>query len=188
MGDGSDIEGLVARKLQQLHTDRGRTLTHLAELTGISVAHLSRFERGERQPSIGSLLQLARTYGISIGKLAADQPDEDYDLVRAGHGVAHENSEGRYEVRATLAVVGLEPPPGTKTGAAHHTGEEWRHLRRGAVVLLPGDEEIALKAGDSIQLDSGRTHRPHNTSTRAARVLASTTSAVHHPVSGPDHP
>ncbi|MEV8611738.1 cupin domain-containing protein [Amycolatopsis sp. NPDC051373] len=193
MGDDSDIDRLVARKLQQLRTDRGLTLTHLAELTGISVAHLSRLERGERQPSIGSLLQLARTYGISIGKLVADQPDEDYHLVRAGHGVAHENAEGRYEVlsgpRATIAVVELELPPGTETGAVHHTGEEWLHVRAGAVVLLLGAEEIALKAGDSIQFDSGRTHRLHNTSARAARVLiASTASAVHHPVSGSEQP
>ncbi|WP_326565205.1 cupin domain-containing protein [Amycolatopsis rhabdoformis] len=192
MGDDNEIDRLIARKLQQLRTDRGLTLTHLAELTGISVAHLSRLERGERQPSIGSLLQLARTYGISIGKLVSDQPDEEYHLVRAGQAVAHETAEGRYEVlsgpRATIAVVGLELPPGTKTGAVHHTGEEWLHVRSGAVVLHLGDEELALKSGDSVQFDSGRTHRVHNASARAARVLiASTAAAVHHPVTGAEN-
>ncbi|MFF4594314.1 helix-turn-helix domain-containing protein [Amycolatopsis sp. NPDC001319] len=63
MGD-SDIDRLVARKLQQLRTDRGLTLTHLAELTGI--AQLSRLERREPRPSIGSP-QVARTDGTSIG-------------------------------------------------------------------------------------------------------------------------
>ncbi|MEV4603267.1 cupin domain-containing protein [Amycolatopsis sp. NPDC049253] len=91
--------------------------------------------------------------------------------------------------RAASAVVGLAPPPGRRTGAVHHTGEEWLHVRSGAVVLLLGDEEIALNGGDSVRFDSGSTHRLHNTSARAARVLiCSTASAVHHPVSGSDHP
>jgi DNA-binding XRE family transcriptional regulator len=56
----TDVDVWVARRLKELRGERGITLTALAEQTGISAAHLSRLEKGERQPSIGSLLQIAR--------------------------------------------------------------------------------------------------------------------------------
>ncbi|WP_432846413.1 helix-turn-helix domain-containing protein [Amycolatopsis sp. CA-161197] len=251
MGD-DDIGRPVARKLQQGRADRGLTLTHLAELTGI--AQLSRLERREPRPSIGSPqvartdgasigslpqlaptdgasigsplqiaptdaisigspLQLARTYGTSIGKLVADQPGEEYHLVRAGQGVAHENAEGRDEVlsgpRATIAVVRLELVPGTETGAVHHAGERRRHVRDGARSRAPRRWRSSPAApsgstsGRTHRLHkttrrsrsgpaappsstSGRTHRLHNPSARATRVGVA--FVVHHSVCGSGHP
>jgi transcriptional regulator with XRE-family HTH domain len=56
MAEDADIDRQVAARLRQIRLDRGLTLARLAEVTGLSAAHLSRIETGERQPSVGSLL------------------------------------------------------------------------------------------------------------------------------------
>lgn len=189
MSDDGELDRLVAGRLRQVRLDRGLTLTQLAQLTGISVAHLSRIEKGERQPSVGSLLQLARAYGLSIGALVDDLPERDYHLVRAGEATVHDSGDARYEVlsgpHSAIAVVTLELPPGAGTGEAHHTGEEWLHALTGGVVLHLGDHTIPLKTGDSVQFDSSVVHSLHNPAKRPVRTLiASSSSAARHPVTG----
>jgi transcriptional regulator with XRE-family HTH domain len=186
---GEDIDRLVADRLRQVRLDRGLTLTQLAQLTGISIAHLSRIEKGERQPSIGSLLQLARAYGVSIGALVDDLPERDYHLVRAGEAAVHQSGDARYEVlsgpHAGIAVVTVELPPGASTADAHHVGEEWLHAVVGSLLVRMGDNEIVLKPGDSLQFDSAVVHSLHNPSKRAVRALiASSSTSARHPVSG----
>jgi transcriptional regulator with XRE-family HTH domain len=189
MAEDADIDRLVAGRLRQVRQDRGLTLTQLAQATGISIAHLSRIEKGERQPSIGSLLQLARAYGTSIGALVENLPEQDYHLVRAGQAAVHESGEGRYEVlsgpHVTMAVVRLELPAGAKTDDAHHTGEEWLHALAGPVLLRLGEHEIALETGDSVQFDSSIVHSLHNRGDQAVRALiASSASSARHQVTG----
>lgn len=186
---GEDIDRLVADRLRQVRLDRGLTLTQLGQLTGISITHLSRIEKGERQPSIGSLLQLARAYGVSIGTLVEDLPEQEYHLVRAGEATVHESGDARYEVlsgpHAGVAVVTVELPAGASTAEANHTGEEWLHALAGSVLVRLGDNEIVLKPGDSLQFDSAVAHSLHNTSKRAVRALiASSSTPARHPVSG----
>lgn len=65
--DHDDPEKRVSARLRELRRERGLTLTTLAEWTGISAAHLSRMEKGGRQPSIGSLIQLARACAYRWG-------------------------------------------------------------------------------------------------------------------------
>src|SRR5271163_4900147 len=48
---------------------RGLTLEQAAELSGISISHLSRLESSERQPSVASLLALSAAFGVPVGAL-----------------------------------------------------------------------------------------------------------------------
>jgi transcriptional regulator with XRE-family HTH domain len=56
----------LASCLRDLREVRGLTLADAVERAGdgLSLSGLSRLERGDRSPSIGSLRQLARAYGI----------------------------------------------------------------------------------------------------------------------------
>jgi transcriptional regulator with XRE-family HTH domain len=51
------------------------TLEDLAEASGTSVAHLSRLESGERQPSLDGLLRLAFGLGVPFDELF-EEPEE----------------------------------------------------------------------------------------------------------------
>jgi transcriptional regulator with XRE-family HTH domain len=185
----ADIDLWVARRLKQLRAERGITLTALAEQTGISAAHLSRLEKGDRQPSIGSLLQISRVYGVSVSELVQDQDEEEYHLVRAGEATRHPGQDGVYTVLsgsgAAIAVVRVELPGGRRTKEAKHIGEEWLHVLSGVIELALAGQEIRLSAGDSVHFDSGRPHRLTNTSEDSATVLIASTAAtmpMHHPV------
>jgi transcriptional regulator with XRE-family HTH domain len=188
MTNDADIDRLVASRLRQVRLDHGLTLAQLALVTGLSAAHLSRIETGERQPSIGTLLQLARAYGTSIGALVDDLPEQDYHLVRAGTATVHETGAGRYEVlsgpRATIGVVTLELPVGGRTEDAHHTGEEWLHALTGTLLARLGEHEVILRTGDSIQFDSLIVHSLHNSGDDPVRALIASTSSARHQVTG----
>ncbi|MEK8174307.1 helix-turn-helix transcriptional regulator [Streptomyces sp. M19] len=68
------LERLIGQRLLAARNRVRWTLAEAAESVGVSVAHLSRLERGERQPSVGVLMQLARTYGVPLGQLVGRSP------------------------------------------------------------------------------------------------------------------
>lgn len=45
------------------------TLDTLAKLSGISKGHLSKIERGEREPKISTLIQIALALKVDLNKL-----------------------------------------------------------------------------------------------------------------------
>src|SRR5215470_8069522 len=122
--DSQDADLLVARRLHALRHERGVTLTALAAQTGFSAAHLSRLEKGERQPSIAALLHLARVYGVPVSTLVDDQDGDSYHVVRSADAVTHHGNDGTYTIlsgaRAALAVVRLELPAARHSDIARH--------------------------------------------------------------------
>jgi transcriptional regulator with XRE-family HTH domain len=193
MARETELDAWVGHRLKELRSERRITLTTLSEQTGISVAHLSRLEKGHRQPSISSLLQIARVYGVSISGLIQEQALEDYHLVRAADAVERNGQDGRYTVlsgpESTIAAIRVELEAGKNTSDAKHVGEEWLHVLAGEVVFRLAGNDISLSAGDSIQFDSSQVHRLTNKSELPATVLVASTAAttpMHHPVPSPE--
>lgn len=192
MPSENDADLMVARRLKELRDERGITLAVLAEQTGISTAHLSRLEKGLRQPSIGALLQIARVYGVSISELVQEDDQDDYHVVRGEAAVQRHGQDGRYTVLSgpleTMAVVRVELEAGKRTKAAKHVGEEWLHVLEGAVTLNLAGTILELTSGDSVHFDSSRTHILINTGGGTASVLIVSSAAtvpMRHPVPGP---
>ena len=74
----SPMEAEIARvgtRLRRLRAERGWRLEDLAERTGFLRVCLSRLERGERQPSLGTLSGVARAYGVSFSSLFEPEPE-----------------------------------------------------------------------------------------------------------------
>jgi transcriptional regulator with XRE-family HTH domain len=189
VADDTDIDQWVARRLRELRRERGITLNALSELVGISAPHLSRLEKGERQPSIGALLQIARVYGVSVSHLVEEHDESDYYYLPAEDAVGHAGQDGRYTVlsgpRATISVVRVELAGGKPTKDARHAGEEWLHVLSGPVTLVLSGEKLGLDLGDSVHFDSARPHRLVAESGGSATVLICSTAAtapMHHPV------
>ena len=189
MAHDTDIDRWVAIRLKALREQRGLTLTALATLAGYSAAHMSRLEQGERQPSIGVLLQLARVYGLSVSQLLDEHQDEAYHVVRSDEGASIDGPQGRYRIlsgpSAAIAAVELTLPAGAETAEAHHGGEEWLHVKAGSIRLAFPKDEISLRANDSVHFDSSIPHRLVNPFRRPATVLVvSSAVAKHHPLPG----
>lgn len=191
MGSESDVDRWVARRLGELRKERRLTLAALAERTGISAAHLSRLEKGERQPSIGALLQLARAYGLSLSRLVEDDEPDSYRVARGDTAPVRAGRAGTYQVLSgtggAVSVLRVEFAPGTHPGAVPGGGEEWLYVLSGSVTVVLDDEgaavagpgadgthRITLAAGDALHFDPSRPHHVVNESAEPVPVLVVT--------------
>ena len=62
-------------RLRAAREARGLTLDQMSAATGVSKAHLSRLESGERQPSVGILVELAAALGTRVGALFGEDAE-----------------------------------------------------------------------------------------------------------------
>lgn len=161
----TDLE--TAGHLRSARERAGMTLTQAAAISNLSVTHLSRLERGLRQPSIGVMRQLAASYGIGIGELVGESAQTASKIMR------------RNDFRRVVETEGARPYT-TLTGLAGHTGlgvvrmtisdtaepierrqhydEEFLYIESGTLVLDLNGQAITLEAGDSIHFDARIPH------------------------------
>lgn len=60
-----DMRKLVGKNLERARRDKGLTQEELAARSGFSQQYLSGLERGERNPTLVTLYELAQALGIS---------------------------------------------------------------------------------------------------------------------------
>src|SRR4051812_5055137 len=110
MSPADETMPAVAVRLRELRRRAGLTLEAAARTAGLSPAHLSRLETGQRQPSLPLLLTLARAFGTTVSELLGE--------TTPGHGAV---------------VRGAEAPPGRTGGwtywQAGTTGRGMQALR-----------------------------------------------------------
>ncbi|MGW2559227.1 helix-turn-helix domain-containing protein [Streptomyces sp. NPDC001514] len=154
----------VAPRLRELRRRRGLTLEAAAQRAGLSPAHLSRLETGNRQPSLPMLLALARTYGTTVSELLGELPPERDPIIRGGRmgpaeadGWTYRQAGGRGRAMQALRV---RVPYGTQGDLVRvHPGEEWLYVLDGRLRLGLGDTVHELEPGDSAHFDSLTPHR-----------------------------
>ncbi len=56
-------------RLKKLRADRGMTQEALAEKAGISRVYLARLETGKQDPTLTTLLKLAKALKVKVGEL-----------------------------------------------------------------------------------------------------------------------
>ncbi|MEU4895664.1 XRE family transcriptional regulator [Streptomyces sp. NPDC044780] len=181
--EATETEKLIAERLSGARRRTGWTLAEVAPAVGVSVTHLSRLERGDRQPSIGVLIQLARMYGTSVGQLVGEEPEAACRIFRRGAATPIEGPDGRYRYAAVsgtsgpnmLEAICLELSGRSPTGrAAEHPGEEWLFVHSGDVRLEVASATYDLAPGDAAHFDARQPHLLHNAGPNAATVFVIT--------------
>lgn len=161
---------LVAPRLRELRRESGLTLEAAAARVGLSPAHLSRLETGQRQPSLPMLLALARAYGTTVSQLLGETPVDREPVVRAARMEPVEAGGWTYW-QAGAPGRAMQPlrvhVPGSRRreeapqeGLVRvHPGEEWLYVLKGELRLALGDAVHVLVPGDSAHFDSLTPHR-----------------------------
>lgn len=154
----------VAPHLRALRRRAGLTLEAAARDAGLSPAHLSRLETGQRQPSLPMLLSLARVYGTTVSELLGETTADQDTVLRAadteptvagGWTYRQAGSPGR-----GMQALRVEVPHGSQSGIVRvHPGEEWLYVLKGRLLLRLGDALHRLAPGDSAHFDSLTPHR-----------------------------
>ncbi|MFF9163782.1 helix-turn-helix domain-containing protein [Streptomyces longwoodensis] len=161
---GADDLTAVAPQLRNLRRRAGLTLEAAARSAGLSPAHLSRLETGQRQPSLPMLLALARIYGTTVAELLGESVADRDAVVRAGD-MEPTRAGGWTYWQAGAAGRGMQAlrvhvPYGSQGDIVRvHPGEEWLHVLRGRLRLRLGDSAHLLGPGDGAHFDSLTPHR-----------------------------
>ena len=149
----------VGPRLKQLRTQRGVTLTALAEATGISKSTLSRLETGQRRASLELLLPLAQAYRVPLDDLVG-APEVGDPRIRLKPRRVH----GRTVLPLTRQPGGLQawkivvPAGKTEPQPKSHEGHEWLYVLSGRMRLILGEHDLVLAAGEVAEFD---TRVPH---------------------------
>jgi transcriptional regulator with XRE-family HTH domain len=138
---------------------RKLTLGEVAELSGLSKGHISRFERGEKSLSIAALMRLSQALNTSVATLLGERIDnEAIHLVRGTDrkirkvkekGVAYQFARlsGRERAAPVEAFVVEVSNTSTMNRAAHHAGEEIFFVLDGEIELELTDRTFRLAKG-----------------------------------------
>jgi transcriptional regulator with XRE-family HTH domain len=154
----------VAPHLRELRRHSGFTLEAAARRAGLSPAHLSRLETGQRQPSLPMLLGLARIYGTTVSEVLGESTGDRDAVLRAGEMSAREADGWTYRQaggsgRAMQALRVHVPHAAQQDLVRVHPGEEWLYVLEGRLRLVLGESVHLLDAGDSAHFDSLTPHR-----------------------------
>ena len=169
---------VIARRLAAARRDLGWTLAQAAAEADLSVAHLSRLEKGTRQPSIGLLIQLSRAYRLSLGQLVGEAPRTANHVIRHDQMQVHDSPDGSYGTLSgiignhLLEALRLDLPPNASTSkGSRHAGEEWLFVLSGSVRFVQGDTVADLDPNDAVHLDAQVPHHLCNVTDATASVL-----------------
>jgi transcriptional regulator with XRE-family HTH domain len=180
-------------RLAALRLLSGLSLEDVAASSGLTKSYLSKLERGLSQPSIATVLKLAKTFGISSGKLLGDVPEPDeISVVRKHERLPFSRSEGRegyaYEAIApqhadkSMTPFIMRPPTTTDEGMelVTHAGEEFIFVISGEMEVVFPNRKHTLGAGDSVYFAASIPHRARS----VGKVPAEALVVVSVPVAG----
>ena len=165
--NSAEEQSSIGPRFRKLRLQRGESLATVANTVGVSIGFLSNLERSQSGASISIMRKLAQYYGLNILDLF-NPIDGTGPLVRPKDRKSLEGGPGVQMELLASGKITMEPhlfrvASGAGSGESYsHDGEEFLHLVRGRLVILLGEEEFQLRAGDSFYFTSKTPHRWHN--------------------------
>ncbi|MGW4396163.1 helix-turn-helix domain-containing protein [Amycolatopsis nivea] len=160
--EAEEAEQRITRRLRELRLERGLTLDKVAAAADLTPGYLSRVESGQRVPSLGTLVVIARALDVSVADLVAAE-ERRSPIVKREDAVTYGTrgasmthlSPPSSALEATLVTLrGKSVPP----RPTQHRGEEWLHVVSGQLELTLAGETHLLAAGDSAQFPGSTDH------------------------------
>lgn len=175
-------------RLRQRRKALKLTLKDVADQADFSVGFISQIERGITVPSLTSLVAVCRVLKVEVGtflnspKVAT--PFTRHDQRRAYALAGSVDSNVSYE-RLSASFPGsvlrstvVHTPPGHRSEAMTHEGEEIFFILQGALTIEIDGEETVLETGDSAHFLSGLTHLTWNHTGEPTVILHTCTMDV----------
>ncbi len=161
----------IGARLRMARLARNLTLDDVASTVGISQGYISRLERDQVSPSVGTLVSICDTVGLRMGELF-DAPSTD--VVRAGEGSAiNFGGEGASELLLTpssepnVQVIHSVIDPGGSAGPELYSLDcdvEFAYIVSGTLDIVVGDTAVTLGQGDAMTFRGRDPHRWLNAS------------------------
>lgn len=163
-GDGS-IRGTLAANLKSARARRGVSLSETARLSGLSKATVSQLEAGAGNPTIETVLRLARALGEPMSGLLEQPSGDGLTVVRGadtevlrGEGVDL-RPLGRIENSGLICeIYDQRVLPGGRQESLGHAGTEHTVVQSGRLDVSVNGRRVTLGPGDYIAFDARIPH------------------------------
>ncbi len=189
MEEKKDFEEIrVGEKIKALREQKGLSLKDVADLTGFSTALLSQMENHLVSPSLGTIIKLARSFGVKVGDFLGETQGEPFTIVRKDerknvsrfaskegvkYGYSYESLGFEKKDRHMEPfIVTLEPATVKTSKTSVHEGEEFIFVLEGEMEVILGNHTDVLYPGDSIYYDSTIPHRVQCHQDKGTKILA----------------
>jgi Predicted transcriptional regulators len=168
-----DLADIVGRNLRRLRTQRGYSLSRLAEASGVSRAMLGQIELGRSVPSIGVLWKVARALDVRFAAFTVDARADGASVIRAASAKILMSQDGTFAstalfpadvhrrvefYRLRLAGGGIEAAPAHPVGTIENLV-----VQQGAIEIDVDDKRYWLATGDAILFEADVAHTYRNT-------------------------
>jgi transcriptional regulator with XRE-family HTH domain len=188
------------RRLRDLRTERGWTLSEVAQKSGLAISTISKVERGVMSLTYDRLALLASGLGVDMATFFSKDGQNfepgSFAIARSGEFERQETKNYVYEMLfPSLWHKSMTPMMGTLK--AHdvldfdafvsHPGQEFLMVLDGTITVhLQGKDPVRLNEGDSIYFDSTRGHLYASAGDQDARILVvCTDTEIGEALSGP---
>lgn len=172
----------IGATLARERTIRGFTIEELAKRASVSTGLLSELMRGIGNPSLRTLVNLAKALNVPLGAFFGPSGDNDF--------VVHQHTRRRLmlaepsltyqllvpDLAGSLSMLYIELPPrlSTEEHPFSHVGEEAFLVLSGCVEAHIGERVFELKVEDSIRFNSSLSHW-YRTGDEEVRIVAAMT-------------
>ncbi|VEN72931.1 XRE family transcriptional regulator [Candidatus Desulfarcum epimagneticum] len=166
----------VGKRIKKIRTEKSISFERLANDTGFSVEYLKRMEKGEETPSVGALLQIARSLEMDSAEFLRSQENRQENRVREyamrTDNYAYKTLTPGAENKHLKSFLVEVDPMRDHTGLNYqHEGEEFAYLLSGSVEIIVGENVNRLEAGESLHFNSGIRHQLKNVGDEKAELL-----------------
>lgn len=161
----------IGDNLKRLRAERGLSLDALAKASGVSKSRLGQIERGEANPSVGTVWQIAGALRVEFSALVTP-PRAASALARSAEIEPVVADEGRYRTFPLFpfdAALGFEVflselEPGGHLHAEPHPDGTWETLvmAAGSLAVEVAGEEHVLWPGDAVRFRADAPHEYRN--------------------------
>lgn len=163
----NDVNVVIGANLKKLREERGYSLTKLAEIVEVSKSMLAQIEKGETNPSVGTIWKIANGLRVSFTSLLSE---ENYPIkvVRKEELKSLYQEDRKYSIhpyfpydknkRFEIYSVDLSAKA-KHYSEAHVKGvEEYFIVTEGSIEVLIGKEKIQLNENDAVTFIADSEH------------------------------
>lgn len=175
-----ELSQIVADNQRRLRSERGLSLEALARISDVSKTRLSQIERGEANPSMATLWQIANALGVVFSELVTPHEPESH-LRRREDAPPVTTDDGRcrtYMLFPFESTYGFEyyasefDPDGTVAAEPHPAGtQETITMMRGELQISTSAETVTLRPGDVFRFLADQEHVYTNMGPEQAEFL-----------------
>ncbi len=179
----------IGKVIAEMRRSRGHSLDRLAELSGISKSMLSKIERNETNPTLGTVWRLASTFQIGIEQLVgADSTETPLQHRRPNEIPTLKSADGGCTIRILSPVdlagvvewYDIVAEPHSSLESRPHGPGAVEHLVviEGAFTIDSGQRSIQVNVGDTASYPADVPHALRNLHEKPARALVLVTYSL----------